>query len=123
NVALVQGRFVEEIVYTGATHYDRRVMLVDASDIDGNLSATPTGTTLTNIRAKMYIRGEEALANQNEINIASTDVAKVTQYEYRKDYDIGDIISIDGNYGEIEKRRVVEYVEIEDENGESGHPT
>lgn len=123
NVALVQGRFVEEIVYTGANNYDRRVMFVDASDIDGALTTAPTGSTLTEIRAKMYTRGEEALANQNEINIATTDIARVTQYRFRTDYDIGDIVSVDGNYGDIEKRRVVEYVEVEDEGGESGHPT
>lgn len=126
NVALVQGRFVEEIVptvYTGPLYYDRRVMLVNASDVDESYSAPPSGADLIAVRAAMYIRGLEALANQNELNIASTAVSKLTQYEYRKDYDIGDIVSIDGNYGEIEQRRVVEYVEIEDKNGYSGHPT
>lgn len=126
NIALVQGRYVEEIVYSSANHYDRRIMFVDANDIDGYMTTVPTISTtptIGQIRAKMYIRGQEALANQNEVNIASTDISDVSQYQYRKDYDIGDIVSVDGNYGGQEQRRVIEYVEIEDEHGESGHPT
>jgi exosome complex RNA-binding protein Csl4 len=123
NAALVQGRYVETMVVSGASGLNRRMMMVDASDIDGSLSAAPTGSTLTTIRAKMQLRGQEALANQNEINIAQVDISKAVLSRFRKDYDIGDIISVDGNYGVLEKRRVVEYVEIEDENGESGHPT
>jgi Siphovirus ReqiPepy6 Gp37-like protein len=124
NTALVQGRYVEVLVYSGSeTGIDRRVMLVDASDIDGNFTSPPAGGTLTSVRAKMAVRGQEALAAQKELSIASTDISRLTQYRYRKDYDIGDIVSVEGNYGAIEKRRVVEFVEIEDETGESGHPT
>lgn len=123
NIALVQGRYVEQIVDSADVGYNRRVMLVDASDIDGSLSAAPTGGTLTDILNKMTVRGEAALAGQKELDLVSTDISKATQYQYRKDYDIGDIVSVDGKYGDIEKRRVVEYVEIEDKTGESGHPT
>lgn len=124
NTALVKGKWVEEFVYTsGMNHYDRRVMLVDASDIDEQYDAFPTGGTLTTIRNKMRIRGEEALKSQKKINISNIQINPNNQFKYRVDYDIGDLVSIDGEYGEVEVRRVVEYAEIIDENGFSGFPT
>jgi hypothetical protein len=60
---------------------------------------------------------------QNRITITRADASDITRYEYRKDYNVGDLVSLDGNFGQIAVMRVMEYVEIEDENGESGHPT
>ena len=124
NAALILGRYVYAVVDNPAyTKYDRRFMMVDGSDLDGNLSAPPTGAALTTILNKMRTRGRQALGRQNRINLSRTDVSDTTQYVFRKDYNIGDIVSLDGNFGQITKMRVVEYVEIEDENGTSGHPT
>lgn len=123
NAVLVQGRYVETMVVSSEAGYDRRMMYLDASDIDGSLSAAPTGGTLTSIRTKMQRRGLDALRKQKDVNIARIDISKNIRTRYRQDYDIGDIVTVSGSYGVQEKRRVVEYVEIEDENGESGHPT
>jgi len=123
NAALVQGRYVETVVTSTEAGYDRRWMFVDASDIDGSLTTAPTGGTLTSIRTKMQRRGRDALRKQTDVNIAQVDISRNIQVQYRKDYDIGDIVTVDGKYGISEKRRVVEYVEIEDQNGVSGHPT
>lgn len=124
NVAYVKGRYVEEFVYTpGAEKLGRRVLLVDATDLDDYLDTTPSGATLTAIRQKMYVRGQQALQQNNQINVARADVSDTTQYRYRIDYNIGDIIRIDANYGAEEVRRVVEFTEIEDKDGESGHPS
>lgn len=126
NTALVQGKYVETIVYEtpiSEEPYDKRVMLVDASDIDESLVNVPGGTELMTIIDAMSTRGAEALANQRILNISNVDISKTTLYRYRTDYDIGDIVSISGNYGVIEQRRVIEFVEIEDENGEVGYPT
>jgi hypothetical protein len=126
NVALVQGKYVETVVYDSPISeepYDKRVMLVNASDIDESLTTVPTGTELADIISAMQTRGLEALANQRILDISNVDLSKTTSYKYRTDYDIGDIVSISGNYGIIEQRRVIEFVEIEDENGETGYPT
>ncbi len=126
NAALVQSTYLETTVYENEPTdlYDIRYMLVDASDIDKSYTELPDVTTeVPGILNSMATRGYEALSAQKEINISSVNISKSTSYEYRKDYDIGDIVSISGNYGVIEKRRVVEYVEIEDENGEVGYPT
>lgn len=123
NAALVQGRYVEEVVYGPETGYDRRIMLVDADDIDGSLDTVPVEPEITAIRAKLQTRGEEALAAQTSIDIVSIDIASANQFVYRQDYDIGDIVSVSGNYDATVKRRVIEHVEIEDANGSKSYPT
>ena len=129
DTALVHGRYMEEIVYLG-TPTDvgdkRRVMLVDGSDIDEPYSDTPqpwSGTIRNSIRAAMQARGKEALAGQTIVDIASVDVTTPNKFAYRTDYDIGDIVTVAGNYQTTAKRRVVEYVEIEDKNGFRSYPT
>lgn len=98
-------------------------MLVDASDIDDIYDTTPSGGTLTSVQAKMDVRGRQALDNQQEVSVTRTDISPSSQLRYRKDYQIGDIVSVDGNFGEIETRRIIEYVEIDENGSTTGHPT
>lgn len=123
NSALVVGRYVNIVVDRGPTKYDRRFMLVDASDLDGSLGSAPTGATLTQVLNRMTTRGLQALAAQYTITISQADISNTTKYQYRKDYNVGDLISLEGDFGQMAVMRVTEYAEIEDENGESGHPT
>jgi len=123
NTALVKGRFVEQMVYTGANKYDRRVLLVDAADLDDYLDEYPVGTVLTDIRAKMVVRGQQALMLNNDVDIVTADISNKTKFKYRQDYEVGDIVSIEGSFEASDNRRVTEYTEIEDETGETGHPT
>lgn len=123
NSALVLGRYVYRMVDTGPTKYDRRIAIVPADDLDGHLNAPPTGGALTTLLNKMTVRGQQALKKQTRVTISRTDISEITRYQYRRDYDIGDLVSLDGNFGQIATMRVIEYVEIDDEKGESGHPT
>lgn len=123
NCAFVMGKFVTTLVDTSKVGYDRRMMLVDASDLD-DYQWPPIGTIREEIVAKMQVRGQEALAAQNQVALARVDLTKdVQRATYRKDYDLGDIISVRGNYNESSKMRVTEYVETEDETGSSSYPT
>lgn len=124
NSVMVIGRYVNTAVDTpGITKYNRKTMILNADDIDGALTAPPSGAALTDIVNKMKIRGTQALASQNRVTITRADISNISKYHYRQDFDIGDLITLDGNFGQIAIMRVVEYVEIQDENGESGHPT
>ena len=124
NSAMVVGRYVNTFVDTaGMNNYNRKTMLVDGSDIDGNLTAPPTGTALTTIVGQMQTRGRQALQSQNRITITRADISDISKYHYRTDFSVGDLVSLDGNFGQIATMRVTEYVEIQDETGQSGHPT
>lgn len=123
--AMVMGRYVNVAVddNSGATKFGRKMVLVPADDIDGNLSAPPSGAALNNIVAQMQTRGYQALQKQSRLTITRTDISDISKYHYRQDYNMGDIITLDGNFGQIAKMRVIEYVEIQDENGMTGHPS
>lgn len=123
NSALVSGKFVETMVYGTETGLNRRVMHVDGSDLDGHLTDLPTGQALTDIRTAMGVMGRQALQAQRELVLSRADVSENKSYRYRLDYNVGDIVAIAGSFGETLPMRVVEYAEIVDENGESGHPT
>lgn len=126
NFARVVGRWVQVVTSIGtAVNADRRYMLVDASDIDQQASAMPTGTALTLVKAAMAIRGKEELKKQQRIVITQADVNPNGRYRYgwQYDYELGDLVMVDANYNESQLMRVVEHAEIEDENGTTSHPT
>jgi len=103
--------------------YDRRMLFVDASDLDSQYTTYPTGTDRDAVIAAMHIRGADALRAQKDVAITSTDISATTRYKFRRDYDVGDLVTVDGNYDTSSVMRVIEYVEFQDENGESGYPT
>lgn len=124
NCAFVSGKWVSTFVDTEEVGYNRRILFVDASDIDNNYSSAPTGGTLTDITAAMQARGVEDLAANQEIALVKVDVSKsVKKAIFRQDYEVGDTITVRGDYDETKTLRVTEYVEIDDEKGSSGYPT
>lgn len=124
NAALVTGRWIETMINNDSTGFNRRMMLVDASDIDNSYTVAPTGVDRDNIIAAMRVRGNAALASQKSVALIKIEASKnASIHKYRTDYNLGDIITANGHYSETAPMRVTEYVEIEDETGESGYPT
>ena len=106
---------------------DRRIMIVDCTDLDNHYTDEEmwgVGSTLpTEVGIAMDIRGQQALRAQNPTAIMSTDIARTTQYKFREDYDVGDIVHVTAEFGLDTVMRVMEHVEFEDELGEHGYPT
>lgn len=124
NAALISSRWVETSVVPAETGLARRWMLVDASDVDQTLSAAPVSPELDDIVAVLQQRGQEALARQYDVAMTKAEVSRNTgKVAYRKDFDVGDFITLSGSYNESSFAQISEYVEIEDENGGSGYPT
>lgn len=122
--AMVMGRWVQTLVADGSfNNYDRRILYVDGSDIDQRLSTYPTAGALTAVVAEMDARGKEALKQHKKKTITQVDVSENAQWQYRRDYNMGDLVSVDGDFGVSAVMRVVEHAEVQDENGTSGHPT
>ena len=126
NAALVTGRWLETRVDAGgftAEGFARRELFIDATDIDQNFTEAPVGTDKTDVIAHLVTRGQTLLASQRQFLITQADISDKTKYEYRKDYSIGDIVTVQSNYGDVMPMRVVEFTEIQDATGQSGHPT
>ena len=122
--ARVMGRWMQVIVnLTGADNYDRRTMIVDASYLDERQTAFPTGLAHTWITAAMMADGKKALRAQNSVSITQADVSETSKLRYRTDYQLGDLVTVDGDFGVSQVMRVVEFAESDDESGTRGQPT
>jgi hypothetical protein len=125
NAALVTGKWLEVIINPSETGARRRTMYIEAKDIDNAWNDPPsTNEDIWAISAALDQRGREILKSQNQIILTKAETSKegLSSF-YRKNYNVGDLISVYGQYNDITKMRVTEYVEFEDENGENGYPT
>lgn len=122
--ALVSGKWVEVMIHGPEVGYNRRTMFVDASDLDEAYSVAPTGTAWTLIANAMEVRGRQALSAQRMVSMSSVQInPDSSRNKYRKDYNVGDLVSVYGNYNASSVMRVTEHVEIEDERGNVSYPT
>lgn len=90
-------------------------------------SASPAASDTVTLTSSIYegyltARGNEALAEYGETTSFEGSVVPNSQFVYREDYTLGDIVSIRTEYGVQASARVVETVEVWDENGYSLEP-
>jgi hypothetical protein len=122
---LVKGKWLEIVIDGSETGYSRRNTVLDVSFLDEQYSAIPTaGTVRDDIYARMVTLGNAALARMNDVAITKVEISDQRDgWTYRKDFNIGDIIAVQGNYNATANMRVTEYVEMEDESGAKSYPT
>lgn len=126
NTAYVVGSNLELVVEGEnpvPTGEDRLYLYVDASDVDETWDDTKTLGETETYAANMRTRGRQELAAYNESILAAVDISKRSSYQYRQDYDIGDIVKVLGDFGVVERMRIVENAEIYDEKGFKSYPT
>jgi hypothetical protein len=127
NVCIVTSKWFEVVVdqSNNASALNRLIMNIEAKDIDERYTVEPvSGATRTALQNRMASRGRMALGKRKAIslqNIRTSPAAKV--FKYGIHYDLGDIVMVRGNYGNVQKMRVTEYVEINGENGVEAYPT
>jgi Siphovirus ReqiPepy6 Gp37-like protein len=98
--------------YTGT---DRRVLLVDASDID--LAAGPL------LNAAMQQRGLQELAKNQRVYSFDGQISAVNPYVYGVDYNLGDLVEERDSDGNLNSMFVIEQIFASDANGERSYPT
>lgn len=123
NAAIVVSRYLQQLCLPSQTAWNRRFMIVNANDLDSHLDVVPTGATRTNLLNAMTTRGWQAIRNQTRVDLVRADLSELSRYKFRKDFHVGDIVSLDVSFGPIAKRRIVEYTEILDENEFREYPT
>ena len=118
------GRWIQEIYEEPGDGYFRRGMTLDASDVDQQHQTMPTSTALLWGRIVMDIRAKAAIAANNGMSIIQADASPDSNLAFRRDYKIGDLVTVEGDFGVSNIMRVTEYAETDDEkDGYSGHPT
>lgn len=97
----------------------RRELFVDARDISSNGGEIST----SDYDDMLITRGAEKLADCQNVKAFSGEVEPQTTYEYKKDYNLGDIVTVDNGYGVTATPRIIEIIECWDENGYKVVPT
>jgi len=122
NSVIVQGKIVKRRLDTPKLGYFRRSTLVDGSDIEEGWTDYPTNKD--RYKNSMYARAKANLRGSSAIEISNVVLAaNLTQFTYRKDFSIGDLVGVEGEFGTSGVRRVIEYAEVQDENGYVSTPT
>ena len=121
NVAYVFAPNGTEIVYSSSfvtsstAGFERRVMLVDASDVD-----LPAGQALSDI---LKARGLEELSKNRAIMAFDGEAIPNNGYVYDVDYALGDLVEVRSITGSATNMRVVEQIFVSDAQGERSYPT
>lgn len=125
NAAYISTRYQGLYVSLGGAEADntglgRRVTFIDATDIE----QADTWDRVAEIYSLLKTRAKRELRKKKrERNVLEAQVSPLTRYRYRKHYDIGDVVHVDGNYNVSANMRVVEYVETDEGSGSLGVPT
>lgn len=77
---------------------------------------------VADFRAEATEAAKQELKAKRRVNMFSGDVSLSSPYIYKTNYDLGDIVMLNGDYGKSAVMRVSEYVRTEDANGDRGFP-
>lgn len=106
--------------YPGAgmeTGFARRVLMVSVDDVSDTANDAASMQNVLDQRAK------DALANNNYTKVVDGEVIPQSQFQYGRDYDLGDIIELNSGTGILQEARVTEYIRSQDNDGEKAYPT
>jgi hypothetical protein len=95
--------------------FNRRVVYVDATDVD-----EPAGATLTSILTN---KGKDALAKARPLQAFDGEVSQYGAYKYGVDYRLGDLVEVRNSDGVASMMRVTEQIFVSDQEGERSYPT
>jgi len=95
--------------------FERRVLPVDASDID-----LPAGTELNNA---LQQRGRDELAKNRPVQAFDGELPNNSPYRYEIAYQLGDKVEMRNDDGVTNQMRVTEQIFVSDAQGERSYPT
>lgn len=95
----------------------RRIMRLDMTSLN---PADYPGTRLTTMIDKL---GRAALAKQKRINGIDGEIPAYSQFQYRRDFYLGDLVTFTADDNVNSQARVTEYIWVEDEQGKRSYPT
>lgn len=79
-------------------------------------------TKINKFKAAAIDDAQAELKKQRRLKMFSGNISPVAEYQYKTHYNLGDTVSLYGDYDQVQKMIVAEYVRTEDENGDRGYP-
>lgn len=102
--------------YTG---FDLRALLIFAEDITTDM----VGGSSENLVNILNSRARAGLAANRFVKAVDGEIVPTNQFKYGVDYNLGDIIEVQGNSEIVQMSRVTEYIRSQDAAGEKAYPT
>lgn len=99
--------------------FDCRVIEVLADDI----TTDQVGTSKTALLNLLNQRASQALAVNAFVQAVDGQIVKNIAYTYGEDYNLGDIVEVEGTSGAVSRARVTEYIRSQDSSGLKEYPT
>lgn len=100
---------------------ERRELFVDARDISSENGETTL--TSTEYEALLTARGSETLIEHGETTVFEGEVESQRQFIYGRDFFLGDIVTVQNEFGVTAHPRIIEILESDDSNGRTITPT
>lgn len=79
-------------------------------------------TILSNFKDDYQDDVQAALKKQRRISMFTGDISPIAPYKYKTDYNLGDIVTLYGDFGLVQRMVVDEYIRTDDSNGDRGYP-
>jgi hypothetical protein len=108
--------FVTDPEFTG---FDLRALQVFADDITTDM-VEGNSSNLVNI---LNSRARDALTSNRYIVTVDGEVVSDNQFQYKRDYDLGDLVETQGHSKVIHISRVIEFIRSQDATGIKAYPT
>jgi sulfur carrier protein ThiS len=99
--------------------FDLRALQVFAEDITTDM----VGTSTANVVNVLNSRAQDALTTNRYVVAVDGEIVPDNQFQYGKQYNMGDVIEVQGNTGAVQTARVTEYIRSQDKSGERSYPT
>lgn len=130
NKAYVRSKYYGQVVdpyfiLTAAhfTGWSNRVKHVDFSDFSTYYTGADPDI-IAGVIKLLYNKGwDEIVKTFSSMIMVDATISPTSQWRYRHNYQMGDIVYVSGNYGMQIPMRVIEYAESMDKDGEKGMPT
>lgn len=99
--------------------YERRELFVDARDISSNEGEISD----SEYYEQLAQRGSEKLSECIEEESFDGSVDVNSSFQYGRDFNIGDIVEMENEYGLYSRCQVIEYIRCQDSDGYTAYPT
>lgn len=109
--------------YTG---FDLRALMIFENltiDMVGGSSSPAVPGVPAQVVQVLNTRASDALAAHRFAKAVDGEIVPTNQFKYGIDYNLGDVIEVQGNSGVVQTSRVIEYIRAQDEAGERAYPT
>jgi hypothetical protein len=108
-------------IMTGAEYvgFDLRALLIFADDVTTDM----VGGSPENLVNVLNSRAYDARTNNHFVKAIDGEIVPENQFQYGVDYNLGDVIEVQGNSGATQSARITEYIRSQDPAGQKSYPT